>query len=82
MDYQELIRLRRDESNCDVLDYVEDAATATETRLAEMEALLEQIRGKGDLCKNMKNCLNDGNARHVCAVNRRNKLEWRGSTLF
>lgn len=31
MDYEELIEQLRDENNCDVLDYIEDAATAIET---------------------------------------------------
>lgn len=41
MDYEKLIELieqLRDENNCDVLDYIDDAATAIETLLAEREA--------------------------------------------
>lgn len=50
MDYKELIRLLRDESNCDVLDYIDDAATAIETLMAEREAALSKCRGECDEC--------------------------------
>lgn len=42
MDYEKLIKLLRDENNCDVLDYVEDAADAIEVLLAERDAALER----------------------------------------
>lgn len=51
MDYKELIRLLRDESNCDVLDYIEDAATAIETLLGERDAAIKSLRGVCGECK-------------------------------
>lgn len=42
MDYKELIRLLRDESNCDVLNYIEDDATAIEALLAERDAAIRE----------------------------------------
>lgn len=56
----------------------DEAATAIETLLAEREALMEQIRGKCDLCENRRKCLFDANERQVCAVNRRSKWKWCG----
>ena len=47
MDYKELIDALRDEDNCDVLDYIDDAAEAIETLTAENARLLaenERIR--------------------------------------
>lgn len=35
-DYNELIHTLRDESNCNVLDYVDEAATAIETLVTEL----------------------------------------------
>lgn len=47
MDYKELIEQLRDENNCDVLDYIDDAATAIETLLAEREAAIEGLLEMG-----------------------------------
>lgn len=42
-EYQELIRLLRDENNCNVLDYVDDAADAIETLMRERDAAIADI---------------------------------------
>lgn len=54
MDYKELIAQLRDESNCDVLDYVDDAADAIETLLAERDAAVDDLRGNCWCCANGK----------------------------
>lgn len=51
MDYKELIELLRDKSNCDVLDYVDDAATAIETLLEERDAAVEIISRGEKRCR-------------------------------
>lgn len=43
MNYKKLIEQLRDENNCDVLDYIDDAATAIETLLAEREAAMKSL---------------------------------------
>lgn len=51
MDCKELIEQLRDENNCNVLDYIEDAATAIETLLAERDAAVEIISSGGKRCR-------------------------------
>ena len=51
MDYKELIEQLRDESNCDVLDYVDDAADAIETLLAERDSVMKDLHGDCDKCR-------------------------------
>lgn len=82
MDYKELIETLRDESNCDVLDYIEDAAAAIETLLAEREALMGQIRGHCIHCANARKCYyTDDKTMCDCARNNLRHWQWRGPTL-
>lgn len=57
-DCRELVELLRDESNCDVLDYIDDAATAIETLLAERDALMmdliDSYMNRGNACRSCK----------------------------
>lgn len=70
MDYKELIRQLRDTSNCDILDYVDDASDAIETLLKQKEALIAEIKGRCEYCafdsRTCVNCYNGSN------------WEWRG----
>lgn len=58
MDYKELIRQLRDTSNCDILDYVDDAADAIETMLKEKDLLLEHLKQSYGCssCKHIAKC--------------------------
>lgn len=51
MNYQKLIEVLQDENNCNVLDYIEDAATAIKTLLMERNAAVEELRGECHACK-------------------------------
>lgn len=78
MDCKELIEQLRDENNCNVLDYIEDAATAIETLLAERDAAVEDLKGRCGVCKHRRVCLVDEQHRNGCAVSNRGHWEWRG----
>lgn len=74
MDYKELIEPLRDKSNCDVLDYVDDAATAIETLLEERDAAVEDLKGRRGVCKHRRVCLVDEQHRNGCAAGNRGPL--------
>lgn len=78
MDYKELIRILRDEDRGDVLDWVDDAADAIETLLAERDALLTVSHGKCELCANFADCRSDARARIDCLSNLCKNWKWRG----
>lgn len=78
MDYKELIELLREKNNCDVLDYVDDAATAIETLLEERDAAVEDLKGRCGVCKHRGVCLFDEQHRIGCAVSNGGHWEWCG----
>lgn len=50
MDYKELIDVLRNQEPRVVLEYIDDAATAIETLLAERDAAVEDLRGECRCC--------------------------------
>ena len=59
-----LVELLRDEDNCNVLDYIDDAADLIESLSATLEqvtkerdALLNELRGECNLCTHWQECL-------------------------
>lgn len=59
----ELLNMLRDESNCNVLDYVDEAADLIETLAAELErvkrerdAAVADLKGLCDVCAHFETC--------------------------
>lgn len=80
MDYKELIDILRYTASegdvCRECPQCIEAADAIETLLAERDALMNDLEGRCDVCKNRSVCLFDEKRRSGC-VNR-SHWQWRG----
>lgn len=84
MDYKELIEQLRNDSNCGILNYIEDAATAIETLLAERDAAIKDMKRVAErsmqkhcyLCKHAAECAPNVRDKRRCYYG--DGFEWRG----